>query len=160
MFVPSEDELALARQFDELQPPDGLWRSAFDEEEEAEEEGVAEPDSVHSLLEDFLTREKGFVSLLNDGERRLLLSFNREWGVCEYQPRDGARLYYAYTEQNLKTQVPPDLHLARSCPCCGEETPWYPSRFHMRREHAFAVIARILEAAGQDVPAGLSTAPL
>jgi hypothetical protein len=155
LFVPSEEELATARRFDELEPLNEMWRPAFGEEEEGEE-GEAEPESVHQLLEESLTCEKGLVSLSNEGGRRLLLSFNREFGVCEYQDQDGDGSFYAYTQQNLEVQVPPDLHLAQSCSDCDVDVFWYPSRFHMRREHAFAVIARILDATGEDVPARLS----
>jgi hypothetical protein len=116
----------------------------------------ARPESVHLLLEESLSRDKGWVSLMNEGGRRLLLAFNREFGVCEYHDQDAGQFFYAYTEQNLKKQVPSGLQLDQSCPCCGVGLLWYPSRFHMRREHAFAVLARILEAAGQRVPVRLN----
>lgn len=85
------------------------------------------------------TQSDGFVFLIANGGARLNLSFNRTYGVCEYQCEASGDCLYAYTPENLREQVNNDVHLIQACPCCGVGLLWYPSRFHMPRQLAFEI---------------------
>ncbi len=70
--------------------------------------------------------------------------FTDRFGVCEYQNQDTGDFRYAYAEWNLREQVPEDLHVVQACPCCGVGMLWYPSRYHMPRDHAFSLLENAL----------------
>jgi hypothetical protein len=83
---------------------------------------------------------EGNVFLVSAHGGQLNLGFTRRYGVCEYQNHESEEFRYAYSDANLREQVPEELHVVQACPCCGVGMLWYPSRYHMPREQAFSIL--------------------
>ncbi len=134
LFVPSDAELRSAKQPPEFGNPCTKW------ELEPEYYADQEPGSVPEIIERAFGDAEGNVFLVSSLGSRLNLSFTVRYGVCEYQNEDAGDYLYACTHENLRRQVEAAHHVVQACPCCGEGTLWYPSRFHMSRDAAFAII--------------------
>lgn len=137
VFTPSGEERALARAPREASDPNVIWRP---EPEFYKGSGVR---SVQEVIAQASGLSHGLVFLISDRCGRLSLSFNGALGVCEYRNDSARENSYAYTPDNLHEQVSVELHLAQACSSCGVETLWYPSRFHMPRQTAFAVVTAL-----------------
>lgn len=86
------------------------------------------------------SQSDGNVFLVTESGGQVTLGFSEHYGVCEYQNQESGEFRYAYSEHNLREQVPEELHVVQACPCCGVGMLWYPSRFHMPRDTAFLVL--------------------
>ncbi len=137
LWVPSESELSSAQTPAALR--DATWS--------------LEPDYYAGQPE--LTVEKVVLQACEGGtddvflysapERRLLVCLNYNYGVCEYQDRERDDWRYAYSVENLASQVPENLHIGQPCACCGAGLGWYPSRFHMPREQALSILKSVVD---------------
>jgi len=85
------------------------------------------------------------VFLASDSGSRVLVSLNADYGVCEFRDDEKSDRRYAYSEENLRSQVPESLHLSQRCHCCGVGIGWYPSRTHMPRATALKVLSKIVD---------------
>jgi hypothetical protein len=96
------------------------------------------------------SESEGNVFLVTENGGQLNLGFTEAYGVCEYQNEESGEYRYAYSESNLREQVPEDLHVVQACPCCGVGMLWYPSRYHMHRDKAFSILENAV--ANRDTP--------
>ena len=137
LFSPGDKERASAQIPEEFIAPDTAW--------ELDPEYYAEQDlnTVAECISKAAFESNGNVFLRSRMGARLNLSFTEKWGVCEYQNETTGIYLYAYTSENLREQVPSDVHVVQACPCCGVGMLWYPSRFHMPREVAFGIISTL-----------------
>jgi hypothetical protein len=87
-----------------------------------------------------MSESNGNVFLVTENGGQLNLGFTERYGVCEFQNQESGEFRYAYSDANLRDQVPKELHVVQACPCCGVGMLWYPSRYHMPRERAFSII--------------------
>jgi hypothetical protein len=142
-FTPSPEERDTAKRSTELYDPAAVWSP---EPEYYKDSALR---SVREVIDCAASQPQGHVFLVSDRGGRLSLSFNETLGVCEYQNEKTGDNLYAYTPGNLAEQVSADRHLVQACSCCGVGLRWYPSRFHMPRQSAFAVFSELaLGAAG------------
>lgn len=135
LWQPSEAEL-----LDAQSPPrlaNESWR--LEPEFYAEEPGLTVADAVRRAS----VGEAREVFLVSDAGNRLLVSLNSDYGVCEYQNEEDGDWRYAYSDQNLASQVPEPSHLSQPCACCGVGMGWYPSRTHMPRTKALEILSAI-----------------
>jgi len=100
--------------------------------------------TVCELVERAASHQANEVFLISDCGSRLLVSLNSQYGVCEFQNEEERDWRYAYSEENLRSQVPKSLHLSQLCPCCGVGIAWYPSRTHMPRATAIEILSNIV----------------
>lgn len=132
VFEPSDQERASAA------TPGALVTTRWQlQPEYYADRGLESP--VQAILE-ARTQSRGFVFLVTDDGQKLNLGFTERYGVCEYQDQEAADFRYAYCPSNLREQVRSELHVEQACPCCGDGLLWYPSRYHMPRTHAFAIV--------------------
>jgi hypothetical protein len=143
VFVPSSTELESAKLPDDLS---GAWQL------EPDFYSKRDTDSIPEIIARAAQQSRGDVFLVSDAGGRVNLSFTQKYGVCEYQNQDSGDFLYAFTQANLREQVPKELHVEQACPCCGVGLFWFPSRFHMPREIAFDIISAI---ANQTIPDGV-----
>jgi hypothetical protein len=134
-FQPTEAELESARTQIGFETLTNIWKL------EPNYYQGSDLRSVQDVLAFALKQREGNVFLVSESGARLNLSFNEEYGVCEYQNEESVEYRYAFTANNLCEQVGENLHLAQACPCCGVGMLWYPTRFHMAREIAFAIFS-------------------
>lgn len=133
-FTPSSNERQAAKQLPEL-------GDATEWEAEPEFYKDRQGTPIRDIIQEATAQTAGHVFLVSSSGARLNLSFNGDYGVCEYQNEESGDYLYAYSPENLREQVPPDQHLDQACACCGVGMGWYPSRFHMPRRTAFAVLS-------------------
>jgi len=103
--------------------------------------------NVHSAIAAIAAAKSesvGNVFLVTGTEGHLNLGFTERYAVCEYANQESGEFRCAYSESNLRCQVPKELHVAKACPCCGVVMTWYPSRFHMPRDKAFLVLENLV----------------
>ncbi len=136
LWRPSEIELASARTPASL--VHGTWNLEADYYKDEPNLGVLD------AVERAASGQANEVFLVSDSGSRLLVSLNSNYGVCEFQHEQEGDWRYAYSEENLRSQVPESLHLSQPCPCCGVATGWYPSRTHMPRATAIGVLSQVL----------------
>ena len=138
VFMPSEEELGSATTPHEFGMSDTAWN--------LEPEYYADTDSgtVNDVISQTVQQTNGNVFLVSTSGGRLNLSFNEMYGVCEYQNEEAGDYLYAYTQGNLREQVPEDQHVVQACPCCGVGMLWFPSRFHMPRNAAFDIVSSVV----------------
>jgi hypothetical protein len=147
-FRPSTEELASAQMPAEVVPGAAVWSPEPDFYKDRS------PSSVRELLADATARPEGDVYLVCASGARLNLTLNDRYGVCEYwDPEGGTR--YAYTPENLSEQVQAEFHLVQGCPCCGVGLARFPSRFHMPRSVAFALVSAVVLGDPDGLPEGL-----
>lgn len=144
LFVPAQEEWNSGKQPEEFSRPDTDWTL------EPDYYADNKSNSVLDVISRAAAEPHGNVFLVSKSGARLNLSFTEKYGVCEYQNDDSGDFLCAYTRDNLREQVPPELHVVQACPCCGVGTLWYPSRFHMPRNRAFEIVIAL---AAKTVPA-------
>jgi len=144
LFTPTEQERQSAKRPAELEIPGAVW------ELEREFYKNSEWQSVRDVIAHASKQPAGDVFLVSETGARLNLSFNKEFGVCEYHNEKSAHYLYAFTPKNLREQIRKELHLVQACPCCGVGMLWFPSRFHMPRKMAFEVFSALALGAGSD----------
>ena len=137
VFTPSLEERRSARTPAEF-AADTVWSL------EPEYYADSEYHTAAEVLSKAENETEGNVFLMSAAGSRLNLSFTRNYAVCEYQNEQAGEWLYAYSENNLREQVPEDQHVVQACPCCGVGMLWFPSRFHMPRQKAFAIVAAVL----------------
>jgi hypothetical protein len=136
-FTPSAEERLTAKQPAEFSDPAAVW---------SPEPNIYKATAIRLGQEAIDVAEgepRGYVFLVSDRGGLLSLAFNDAFGVCQYQNSQSGDNRYAYTPENLADQVSADRQLSRACSCCGVEMDWYPSRFHMPRQIAFAILAAV-----------------
>ncbi len=138
VFTPSVQERESATIPTEFGEPGSVWH--------LEPEFYADYDSgsVVDVLSQAAQETVGNVFLVSESGGRLNLSFTEVYAVCEYQNEGTGDYLYAFTQRNLREQVPGDQHVVQACPCCGVSTLWFPSRFHMPRSAAFDIVFSIV----------------
>ena len=136
VFVPNDEELRSAVQPEEFAKPSAVWSL---EPHYYEEQSIHSPQEALSLAR---TKPEGNVFLVSKTGSQLNLSFGRMYGVCEYVGENN--WHYAHTSENLSNQVSKEEHVGQACPCCGVGLHWYPSRFHLPREHAMEIVESVL----------------
>ena len=124
-FAPTSEELRSAKTSDELFGRGAQWK--LQPEYYAEEPSASVDGTVATLLaggakEAFLVSDLG--PCLN-------LYLNERFGVIEYATINGADSRFAWSEENLTTQVPSKTHIAQACPCCGVALLWFHSHSHI-----------------------------
>lgn len=137
VFIPTEEERRSSKRPSEFDASAHVWKPEPEFYQDSQYQSVA------AVLFAAASQPSGHVFLVSESGARLSLSFNRRYGVCEYQNEDSGDYLYALSAQNSRVQVDEEEHLAQACPCCGEAVLWYPSRFHMPREQAFAVFSAL-----------------
>jgi hypothetical protein len=143
LYKPSPRELASAVPLSEVEPKGNTWSPHADYYAEAEHRDLA------SIVVRATQASKGYVVLRSNSGSTFVLAFNATYGVCEYRNEDAAKYLLAHTAENAAAQVPDDFHLPQICACCGVELLWYPSRYHMPRERAFACLNAVLHHAAE-----------
>ncbi|MBN1908312.1 MAG: hypothetical protein JW818_01110 [Pirellulales bacterium] len=101
-------------------------------------------DSVMAAVSAAQLQPEGNVFLVTINAGQFNLGFTERYGVCEYRNEESGEFRYAYSEANLREQVPAELHVCQACSCCGVGMLWYPSRYHMPREKAFSIIENVV----------------
>lgn len=142
VFRPSDEELASAS------VPPGLAAGPWSLQPEFYDDGRFE--SVAAAVAAARSEAKVHVFLVTEGGGQLNVGFSERFGVCEFQNTESGEFCCAYTDVNLREQVPTDLHVVQACPCCGVGMLWYPSRFHMPREQALTILENAI--AGRETP--------
>jgi hypothetical protein len=132
VFRPSDEELATASV-----PGDILTSRWQIQPEYYASENI---NSATAAIVQSMSASEGSVFLVTENGAQLNLGFTRIYGVCEYRNERSGEFRYAYSKMNLGEQAPEEFHVLQACPCCGERMLWYPSRFHMPREKAFAIL--------------------
>lgn len=132
VFQPSDEELA------STSIPSELLTARWQLQPEYYAEN--HKDSVMAVIAEAVSESKGNVFLVTESSGQLNLGFTERYGVCEYQNQETGEFCYAYSDANLREQVPKELHVVQACPCCGVGMLWYPSRYHMPRERAFSIL--------------------
>ncbi|PWU02882.1 MAG: hypothetical protein C5B53_01100 [Candidatus Melainabacteria bacterium] len=141
LFVPSKNEL------ESTQTP--IERAQNNVSWELEPEFYKQQLSVMQVLKHAKSEALGHIFLISSLGSRLNVAFNGLYGVCEYQNEENGFFCYAYTADNLNSQVGDNAHLVQACPCCGVGMLWYPTRFHLPRSIAFEIVERVT---GNDWP--------
>jgi hypothetical protein len=136
-FTPSQAERGTARRPTELRESAVTWSP------EPEHYRDSKVRSAIDVVNVSAGQTQGHAFLVSDSGGRLSLAFNEVFGVCEYQNEETGDDLYAYTPENLAEQVSADSHLVQGCSCCGVGLMWYPSRFHMPRQSAFAIFSAL-----------------
>ena len=132
VFTPNDEERATSSTPDELS--NGRWQ--------LQPEYYAESDigSAMAAIAAAKLESEGNVFLVTEDDGQLNLGFTEGYGVCEYQNQESGEYRYAYSDSNLREQVPEELHVVQACSCCGVGMLWYPSRYHMPRDKAFLIL--------------------
>lgn len=138
VFSPSTEEMSSAKVPSEFATGDTIWNLEPEYYDENDGPTVA---AVISRAED---ETHGNVFLLSTVGSRLNLSFTERFAVCEYQNEEANDWLYAFTDKNLRHQVPEDQHVVQACSCCGVGMLWFPSRFHMPRALGFAIVKDVM----------------
>jgi hypothetical protein len=97
-------------------------------------------ESAMAAIAAAISESAGNVFLVTENGGELNVGFTSRHGVCEFQNQESGEFGYAYSDANLRDQVPKELHVVQACPCCGVGMLWYPSRYHMPREKAFSLL--------------------
>jgi len=137
LFTPSQEQRGTAKRPTEFADPAASWSP---EPEFYKDREARSPQEVIDLA---ATQPQGHAFLVSNRGGRLSLAFNETFGVCEYQSDETGDNLYAYTPANMTEQVTADRHLVQACSCCGVGLLWYPSRFHMPRQAAFAIFSAL-----------------
>lgn len=132
VFTPSDEELASSSIPSELLT--ARWQH------QPEYYAAKHIDSALAAIAEARPKSNGNVFLVTENGGQLNLGFTECFGVCEFQNQESGEFRYAYSDANLRAQVPKDLHVVQACPCCGVGMLWYPSRYHMPREKAFSIL--------------------
>ena len=133
VFLPSAADLESSQSPSDLESDETVWGL------EPEYYAESNIETVDAAVIEAQQENEGYVFLLSSTGSRLNFAFGEQYAVCEYVSQEGPMLY-AHTEQNLNEQVPEAQHVEQACSCCGVGMHWYPSRFHMAREPAFALL--------------------
>ncbi|MGL4461650.1 MAG: hypothetical protein ACRDD1_10645 [Planctomycetia bacterium] len=136
-FAPSSEERGSAKQPVEFGDPTTTWIP--NPEYYKDDAGL----SAQEVIDRAAGQPEGDLFLVSNRGGLLSLAFNAAFGVCEYQNGETNDHKYAYSPENLAEQVGADRHLGNACRCCGVGVHWYPSRFHMPRRNAFAIVASL-----------------
>ncbi len=142
VFRPSDEELASASYSSEL------WTAQW--QLQPEYYAGKNLDSAVTAITAARSVSEGNVFLVTENGGQLNVGFTRSYGVCEFQNHESGEFRYAYSDDNLRGQVPKELHVVQACPCCGVGMLWYPSRYHMPREKAFSILENAI--ANQKMP--------
>lgn len=132
VLTPSDEELASSSMPSELVT--GRWQL------QPEYYAAKDMDSAVAAIAEAMSESNGNVFLVTENGGQLNLGFTERFGVCEFQNQECGEFRYAYSDANLRDQVPKELHVVQACPCCGVGMLWYPSRYHMPREKAFSIL--------------------
>jgi hypothetical protein len=132
VFTPSDEERTTSSIPDELSK--GRWQL---QPEYYAERSI---DSPMAAIVAAKSKPDGNLFLISDCGGQLNLGFTERYGVCEYQNDELGEYRYAYSESNLREQVPENFHVGQACPCCGVGMLWYPSRYHIHRDYAFLIL--------------------
>jgi hypothetical protein len=97
-------------------------------------------DSAMTAIAVAMSESNGNVFLVTESGAQINLGFTERYGVCEFQNQESNEFRYAYSDANLRDQVPKEHHIVQACSCCGVGMLWYPSRFHMPRKMAFEIL--------------------
>lgn len=152
VFTPSESELDGALTPRELTDSATRWK--LQPEFYAERSEASPNDAISQARREI----KGNVFLVSDADGQLNLGFTARLAVLEYQNEGDEHLRCAYSlNKNLRSQVSEDDQVVQACPCCGVGLLWYPSRYHMPREFAFAILESAMKRAAIAEVAWLET---
>jgi hypothetical protein len=99
--------------------------------------------TIDEAISDAESRIDGVLFLVSNLDGQLNLGISSKYGVCEYINEQYGHWLYAYTDNNLEEQVEERYHVVQTCPCCGVEMLWYPSRFHFPRIQALDLVRRV-----------------
>jgi len=136
VFRPSDEELASSS------VPEEILNSVWN----VQPEYYAEMNmaSASAAIIAAMPEPQGNVVLVNENGGQLNLGFTNRYGVVEFQNPESGEFRYAYSDANVRDQVPKELHVVQACPCCGVGMLWYPSRYHMPREKAFSILESVV----------------
>lgn len=98
---------------------------------------------VEGVVERLVAGHERCAFLVSGSGPRLNLYLNDQFGVVEYSGENEEGSRYAWSEDNLATQIPAEAHIAQACPCCGVGLLWFHSQSHMRRDAAVALIRNL-----------------
>lgn len=136
VLMPSEEELSSASTPLELLTAQWLLQPEYYAERNA--------GTVMNVIEQAKSTLRGNVFLVTASGCQFNLGYTHDYAVCEFQNPETGEFRYAYSASNLRQQVSHEDHVVQTCPCSGVGLLWYPSRYHMVRATAFAILEHIV----------------
>ncbi|MEJ2124976.1 MAG: hypothetical protein P8Y47_09285 [Alphaproteobacteria bacterium] len=138
VFTPSDYELSSATIPLFFLQPTTFWKLGPD----FSNTGI---NSCEQAISEAENKSSGDIFLTAGEDIWLTLTFNVKYGVCYYENDPVSDFRYARSLSNASEQVSGEFHLAQGCPCCGVCLQWFPSRYHLSRDDAFAVMKSVID---------------